>query len=255
MSLRRRTSLVRLAREFDALIISDDVYDQIQWPADPHAPTTPLTTSALPRLVDIDKTLDGGPDRPGADGFGNAMSNGSFSKICGPGVRVGWAEGSPKFAYGVSQCGTSTSGGAPSQLTSTYVARMLEDGVLQEHIFGTLQPAYARRYARLMRAVERYLIPLGVELPQAGRDVIGGYFVWLELPGSVLADEYVRRCRDDVRVPILSGSKFEIPGDERVQFKHHIRLCFSWIEEDLIETAVERIAGVLAKMTGKTAST
>ena len=104
MSLQRRRQLVALAREYDALIISDDVYDQLQWKVDPSTASSPVLDQAvLPRLVDIDRTLDGGTDRPGADGFGNAMSNGSFSKIAGPGVRTGWAEGSTKFAYGLSQ--------------------------------------------------------------------------------------------------------------------------------------------------------
>jgi len=248
MSLDMRTSLVRLAREFDALIISDDVYDQLQWPADPSAALKPLKTAILPRLVDIDKTLDGGPDRPGADGFGNVTSNGSFSKICGPGVRVGWTEGSEKFAYGVSQCGTSTSGGAPSQLTSTYMTQMLEDGTLQEHIFGRLQPAYASRYAKLISAISKYLLPHGVSLPQPNREIVGGYFVWIELPRQLSADEYVERCSTDAEVTIISGTKFQIPGDQRFQFAHHIRLCFSYVDENLIEEAVRRIGIVLGQM-------
>ena len=56
-------------------------------------------TAAVPRLVDIDRYLDGGP----VDDFGNTMSNGSFSKLVGPGVRTGWTEGTEKFAYGLSQ--------------------------------------------------------------------------------------------------------------------------------------------------------
>lgn len=104
MSLDRRRSLVQLAREFDALIIADDVYDQLQWPVDPPAAgAASLSKAYLPRLSDIDRTIDGGAEREGADGFGNAMSNGSFSKICGPGMRVGWVEATPKFAHGVAQ--------------------------------------------------------------------------------------------------------------------------------------------------------
>lgn len=112
MSLRRRRELVQLARDFDALVVPDDVYDFLQWPAaaveGDHAadetmtPTWP-TTAHLPRLVDVDRELDGGAERPGADGFGNTCSNASFSKIAGPGLRVGWCEGTEKFAYGVSQ--------------------------------------------------------------------------------------------------------------------------------------------------------
>lgn len=103
MSLARRQDLVRIAREYDALIITDDVYDQLQWPASASSPDVSLDTAALPRIVDVDRQLHGGAERAGSDGFGNAVSNGSFSKIVGPGCRTGWAEGTEKFAYGLSQ--------------------------------------------------------------------------------------------------------------------------------------------------------
>ena len=103
MTLLRRQELVRVAREYDACIISDDVYDQLQWPADIEDPRSSIKHALLPRVVDIDRVLDGGSERDGTDGFGNAVSNGSFSKISGPGCRTGWAEGTPKFAWGVSQ--------------------------------------------------------------------------------------------------------------------------------------------------------
>lgn len=103
MSLRRRRELVRLARRFDALLVADDVYDFLQWPADACVEVQGSSPAHLPRLVDIDRDIDGGAERESADGFGNAASNGSFSKIAGPGVRCGWVEGTKKFAFGVSQ--------------------------------------------------------------------------------------------------------------------------------------------------------
>lgn len=99
MSLRRRESLVRLARLYDALVVTDDVYDFLQWPSLPNTALPQPDRAFLPRLVDIDRYLDGGPK----DEWGNVMSNGSFSKLVGPGVRTGWAEASEKFAYGLSQ--------------------------------------------------------------------------------------------------------------------------------------------------------
>lgn len=105
MSLRRRKELVQIAREYDALVVSDDVYDFLQWPADIGRDDSfeVMRVAHLPRLVDIDSGLDGGAEREDADGFGNACSNGSFSKIAGPGLRVGWVEGTKKLAYGISQ--------------------------------------------------------------------------------------------------------------------------------------------------------
>ena len=103
MSALRRKELVIVARIFDALVITDDVYDHLQWPASSSATESKLEEAVCPRIVDIDRTLDKGAERTGADGFGNTVSNGSFSKIVGPGCRTGWAEGSTKFTYGLSQ--------------------------------------------------------------------------------------------------------------------------------------------------------
>ena len=103
MSLERREELVRLARDFDALIVTDDVYNFLQWPSGLSSGALSIEEASLPRIVDVDRYLDGGAERHGADGFGNSVSNGSFSKIFAPGLRTGWCEGTPKMAYAVSQ--------------------------------------------------------------------------------------------------------------------------------------------------------
>ena len=103
MSALRRKNLVTIAREFDALIITDDVYDHLQWPVSSSSAECKLEEAVCPRIVDVDRTHDNGAERAGADGFGNTVSNGSFSKIVGPGCRTGWAEGTAKFTYGLSQ--------------------------------------------------------------------------------------------------------------------------------------------------------
>lgn len=99
MSLARRKSLVRLARRYDALIVTDDVYDMLTWDSSHSGKDSVRKVACQPRLVDVDRYLDGGP----IDEFGHAISNGSFSKIMGPGLRTGWAESTPKFAFGLSQ--------------------------------------------------------------------------------------------------------------------------------------------------------
>lgn len=103
MSLRRRQQLVRVAREHDALIITDDVYDQLFWSAIKSTDQTSREQAILPRVVDVDGVLDGGSERENSDRFGNAVSNGSFSKIVSPGCRTGWAESTEKFVHGLSQ--------------------------------------------------------------------------------------------------------------------------------------------------------
>ncbi|KAI4141237.1 MAG: hypothetical protein L6R39_005450 [Caloplaca ligustica] len=249
MTLNRRKQLVQVARRYDALIITDDVYDQLQWIARKPSASSTLKHAVLPRVVDIDRELDGGAERPGADGFGNAVSNGSFSKIAAPGTRCGWAEGTEKFAHGLSQTGGSASGGAPSQMTSTFMTHLLQTGELNKHIFTTLQPAYARRYYGMMEAIEHHLLPLGVTLPQSNRDVVGGYFLWFALPKPLLADEVARVTKEEENLIIGQGSLFAVYGDERTEdLERQVRVCFSWEEENNIPEGIERLARVISRM-------
>nr|POE73076.1 uncharacterized protein CFP56_31015 [Quercus suber] len=267
MSLKRRQQLVRLAREHDALVISDDVYDFLQWPADASGDVESLETARLPRLVDIDRDLEGGVGRRGADGFGNACSNGSFSKIVGPGIRVGWAEGTEILANAISQAcvtpksvsemsssllssrilsGTTRSGGAPSQLTTTYVTPLLTSGSLRNHISTVLQPEYAWRYNAMTKAITSYLLPLGFALPQPSRDVVGGYFTWLSLPETITAEALAKRCLDEENVVIAPGPLFEVHG--QISFNGHIRLCWAREEKSLLAEGVKRVAAAAKRM-------
>lgn len=90
MSFQNRMELIRLARKHDALIVTDDVYDVLRWPAAADWAMDKLGRCPL-RLVDVDRELEGTTE------FGNSVSNGSFSKIVAPGIRVGWLEGTPSF--------------------------------------------------------------------------------------------------------------------------------------------------------------
>lgn len=59
MSLDHREKLVRIARQFDALIITDDVYDFLQWPSSSWSSSSSDTKygsqTYLPRVVDVDR--------------------------------------------------------------------------------------------------------------------------------------------------------------------------------------------------------
>ena len=261
---------MQVAREYDALVITDDVYDQLQWPASPASTQSSLDHAILPRIVDIDRYQDGGAERSGADGFGNAVSNGSFSKIVAPGCRTGWLEGSAKFAHGLSQVylfhpvcelcwtrsdadaensGSSASGGAPSQLVATFINNLIENGDLQHHIKHTLQPSYARRYRSMISAITTHLLPLGVTLPQSNRDVLGGYFIWFSLPEPLRADDVAERAKDDENTIIAQGSLFGVYGDVRQgDLEREVRVCFSWEEEARLVEGIERLARVIRSM-------
>jgi DNA-binding transcriptional MocR family regulator len=128
------------------------------------------------------------------------------------------------------------------------MAYLLEQGKLQDHIAYTLQPAYAKRYHLIMSAIEKHLVPLGVLLPQTGREVVGGYFIWLRLPKGVKAQDVARRAKEAENMIVPEGALFEVPGDAEnanTSFPYDIRLCFAWEEEEQLTEAVERLARVI----------
>ncbi|QSS54992.1 aminotransferase [Histoplasma capsulatum var. duboisii H88] len=280
MSLRRREELVRLARKYDALIISDDVYDHLQWPAFPSVSANEKYPhkAVVSRIVDVDRYLDGGPSGE----FGNAVSNGSFSKLIGPGCRVGWAEGAEKLVYGLSQVGSSRSGGCPSQFTSTFIRELLASNALKTHIRTILQPAYSKRYHTLTTAVQKHLVPLGVSLPTGpanetstdavrngstigacanGKGAIaGGYFLWLRFPPGLRASDLAKKAQEEENLIIASGSLFKVvregPGDgngdgggekEPEDFEGFVRLCFAWEEEEKFDEGAARLARLIRR--------
>ncbi|MCJ1379595.1 hypothetical protein MMC17_002697 [Xylographa soralifera] len=248
MSLERRQQLVAVAREYDALVVTDDVYDQLQWTASSSL-FSPRKEAVQPRVVDIDRFHAGGAERAGADGFGNAVSNGSFSKIVGPGCRTGWAEGTEMFVSGLSKAGSTNSGSAPSQLTASFMTELLASGELENHLYTTLQPSYARRYKIMIDAIKDILVPMGITLPQSERTVVGGYFIWMSLPAPLKADDLATYAQQEENLIVAQGSLFGVDGDMRDgELEREVRVCFAWIEEDVLRESIERLGCVISRM-------
>lgn len=266
MSLRRRQDLVRLAREFDALVVTDDVYDVLRWPAEADGDVNELPPSP-PRIVDVDSTLDGGPK---AD-FGNAVSNGSFSKIIAPGVRTGWAEATPAFALALSTVGATKSGGCPSHIAATFVDEMLASGLLQSHIKDVLIPTYRARHIALFKAISTHLLPLGFTI-STGKpyeysnglsngahkniQVAGGYFTYLTVPADlpIGADALAALGLQKYDLKFAFGGMMTVEGDEgsvergKDGFGKGIRLCWAWHPEEEIVEGIERLAELVKEV-------
>lgn len=251
LPLHRRESLVKLARRHNALLISDDVYDFLQW----HLSQSPSSSTAvprLPRLSDVDRSL--GLPTTGDARFGYAISNGSFSKVAGPGVRTGWVEGSPAFAHGLSQTGATRSGGAPSQFCAAMMSEMVTSGALEEFLEKTTRPALRRRHGLMMGAIEKYVVSAVSNVivqrsSLATSEIYGGYFVWFSLPEGFSAKHVADVAMKEENLVVAHGNMFEVRGDERsAKFDREIRLCFSWEDENDIEEGVRRLGAVLQRV-------
>lgn len=86
---------------------------------------------------------------------------------------------------------------------------------------------------------------------QEDREVVGGYFVWLKMPEEIDAEELAKKTVEEENLTIAEGSLFRVWGDESLKggsFKHDVRLCFAWVDEDQLVHGVERLARVLRRM-------
>lgn len=129
------------------------------------------------------------------------------------------------------------------------MAVFMESGNLQSHILQTLQPAYRKRHRSMLSAIEKHLIPLGVTLPQSGREVLGGYFTWLSLPGALHADQVAAQAKDEENLIVAPGSLFRVHGDSAEQnIEGKLRVCFAYEDEYLLSEGIERLGRVIHRM-------
>lgn len=252
MSFRRREGLVQLARRNDALVVCDDVYDFLQWPIDSVGQQNRQDYPRLPRLCDIERSMGYAEQDPGK--FGYTVSNGSFSKIAGPGVRTGWVEAASNFVIGLGDTASTLSGGAPSQLCAAILGETLRTGELQKHIACTACPSLQIRHNLAMNAIRQCIKPLGYNVRETslvGTPYYGGYFIWLS-PGhgvSLNSKLVAQVALEEENLAIGYGCMFEVHGDEgNAQFSGDIRICFAWEPEDVMVEGIQRLGALLKRM-------
>jgi DNA-binding transcriptional MocR family regulator len=133
------------------------------------------------------------------------------------------------------------------------IAEMLRSGDVDAHVAGTVRPVLRKRHARAVEAVRQFLSSFGAKVRvegEAGTDIYGGYFLWLELPSNgpdakLVAD----RAKVEENLIVAPGTIFEVFGDEdAARFPRNIRICFSWEEEEDVVEGVRRLGRVLQRM-------
>jgi 2-aminoadipate transaminase len=208
MSLDRRQELVALARRYGFLILEDVAYRELSFEQVP----PPSLWTLAPDVV---------------------LQAGTFSKVFSPGFRLGWAAGPAEIIARliVAKQNSDQCSGALGQ-------RLLEEygrsGRMAKQIVEA-RALYARRAALTGQALARHM-PEGTTwtTPQ------GGFYIWLTAPDGVdtVALSGAARARKVAYVP---GRPF-YPGE---QGQTQIRLCYSRVEDELIDEGIRRIGEVL----------
>ena len=162
----RRVRLLELAKQYELLVLEDDVYRDLYF-----------EEPAPPSLHSLD-TED------------LVIRLGSFSKILAPGLRLGWFIGAEEQLAQLARSGLVSSGGGATPFVACTVAAFCEQGWLEPHI-ETLRASYRRRRDVMLETLAEH-VPAEVTWTHPA----GGFFVWLTLPASLPARVVIEDARE-----------------------------------------------------------
>lgn len=177
-----RARLVRLCAQHAVVIVADDVYELLQW--EMATAPKPLRWHAAQQ-----------------HSSGTVISLGSWSKLLGPGLRLGWLEAEPELVEAFAADGEVDSGALTSPLIESLVTAMLTSGDAQAHVVA-LRSTLCRRASLLANAINAEQ-PAGT--PPIVHAAPAGYFLWVDLcglDGTALRD----RCQTSHGVAFLPGT-------------------------------------------------
>ncbi|ERL64251.1 PLP-dependent aminotransferase family protein [Schleiferilactobacillus shenzhenensis] len=218
MSLAKRQELLRLAREYNVVVLEDSPYRWLRF-----------TGEQLPTLRALDTD-----DR--------VISLGSFSKILAPGLRLGWASGGQKWIAAIAALKNGADLESPF-MTMVAVSNYLAHNDLDAHL-AKLRAVYQAKKDAMVRVLHQEL-PAGF----SADDPQGGFFVWLTAPagvdmGVLLKDEILPQ--DHIAyIP----SKNLYPSKRVV---NAARLNFTGEDAATIRTGIARLSAALARATQPT---
>lgn len=202
MPLERRKHLLRLAKQYDFLILEDDAYGELSF-------------------------FDGPPTIKALDTDGRVLYLGSLSKVIAPGLRIGWIAADKDVI--------STMFMLKKDLTHPFgeaiVAQYLSETDWSLHIASRVEQ-YKRRSEAMLKALKSAM-PEQVTWYQP----TGGYFVWLRVPG-IRTDELLARALEN-GVAFIAGRHFYLDPTDGDSY---LRLSFSYSDLTEIPVAVERLA-------------
>lgn len=160
---------------------------------------------------------------------------GSFSKVFGPGMRLGWMLVGDEFYRKAELCKQSFDA-CSATFTQVLTHRFLSSGMLDEYV-ASVRGMYRKRCEYMVDAIHRYL-------PEEVSFVVpkGGFYIWIKLPQGVDETELLKEVIAEGAVFVV-GSTFDPQG----QPNGHIRVSYCNTSEEKIEKGIKIIGDVLKK--------
>jgi 2-aminoadipate transaminase len=203
LSLERRERLLGLAEEYDFLVLEDDAYGELRYSGEDVPPLAALDDSG--RVVRVN----------------------TFSKTVAPGVRSGWVLGEAEIVEEV----TRMRAGGVNTFTQSVLGKYCTEGRFDENV-EELRASYEERCEHMLDCLEAHMPP-GTDWTEPA----GGFFVWVELPGGIDAEELLPAAAEE-GVTYLPGHLF-FPDDRG---SNCLRLSFSHVSPEEMDRGIEALA-------------
>lgn len=211
LSVERRRQLAELAQTYGFYILEDDAYFELNY-----------TNAFLPAIHTF------APE--------HVIHIGTFSKIIGPGVRLGWAVVPSVLLKYVQQF---MSGSQTNPYMQQIVTHYLQHNDFQTYLDGVLAHYKAQRDTMVSAIVHTFGTQVEVQVPQ------GGFFLCVRFkqPTDVIR---LTELAEQHGVSVLDGSAFYAHREGR----DTIRLCFTYCDKEKIERGIQRLYEAYRQMNG-----
>lgn len=215
-SLERRKQVLDVMNETDIPILEDDAYGDLYFDEKDKMSITPL------------KILSGKEEQ--------ICYTGSFSKIFGPGMRLGWMMVGEEFyrkAELCKQCFDACS----STFTQVLAYHFLASGQLDDYV-PRVRDIYRQRCEYMVNAIKRYL-PEEATFVQPK----GGFYIWIKIPEGIDETDLLKAVIDEGAVFVV-GSTFDPQG----KANGRIRVSYCNTPEDKIDRGMKIIGNTMKRM-------
>ena len=202
----RRERLIALAEEYGTLILEDDAYFDLRYAGE-----------AIPPIYAL-------------DGSGSTLYMGTFSKIMGAGMRLGWLLADPEI---VTRLEVLKVDGGTNVFGSHVAAEWLPEH-LEGHV-AALKTIYKRRRDLMLEALARHM-PAGTTWTRPE----GGFFIWVTFPAGIDTTRMLPQAKER-GVEYLPGASCYVNGGGR----NELRLSYSFARDEQIEPGI-RVIGEIA---------
>ena len=209
----RKKELVPVLQEYRLMLIEDDAYGELYFDEEARKRVVPM------------KTL--------YEGELDICYTSSFSKILGPGFRLGWMLVPPEIYQKAELCKQSMDACSPN-FTQVLANEFLRSGKMDLYI-KKMRLIYKRRKDTMADAIRKYF-PEEIKWVEPR----GGFYIWLQLPPNLDIMSVLKTSIEKGAVFVI-GKTFDPEGKDN----SHFRLAYSHTPEDKIERGIQILGDCL----------